>query len=136
LPVTINIFRSLLQKIASGARSNVDNQIIEANRLNQTRRSVPSAQSTTPAISIASETQDRTRLGNESDQGILERPKPDNIRQILDSLLRYTPIVDRIKDEEKYGNIGDRYSGIAKAFINGYENLSNFLNAIVDVSMP
>jgi len=88
-----------------------------------------------PAISI-SETQDRVHLTNESDQGILERPKPDNIRQILDILLRPTPIVDGIKEEQKYGNMGDRFIEVTKVFVNGYENFSNFLNSIIDVSVP
>lgn len=74
------------------------------------------------------------RLENETAQAILEKRKPDTITQILNSFLTPKPLVDRIRDEEKYGNNGDKFIGIGRAFVNGYENLSNFLNTLTDVS--
>ena len=54
--------------------------------------------------------------------------------RLLDTFLTPKPLVDRIKDEQKYGNRGDKFNGIERAFINGYENFSNFLNNLMEVS--
>lgn len=100
----------------------------------QSRRSVAPVQSTTPIILFPPIRRDTVRLENETAQGILEKRKPDTVRQILNSFLTPKPLVDRIRNEEKYGNTGDKFIGIGRAFINGYENLSNFLNMLTDVS--
>lgn len=45
------------------------------------------------------------------------------------------PIVDTIEEHEKYGNAGDKFDGVSRAIINGYEAFANFLNALIEVSM-
>ncbi|KYM97051.1 hypothetical protein ALC62_12316 [Cyphomyrmex costatus] len=120
------------EQINSKFRNNLEPSI-KSNK-SQNRRSVLPVQNTTPIVLVNPIPQERIRLENETAQAILERRKPDNIRQLLDSLLTPKPLVDRIKDEEKYGNRGDKFIGIGRAFVNGYENFSNFLNTLVEVS--
>ena len=79
-------------------------------------------------------TRETVRLENESGQALFEKKKPNPIGGILENILRPTPIVDGIKEEQKYGNSGDKFIGIGRALVNGFEGLSNFLNALVDVS--
>ncbi|XP_011702730.1 PREDICTED: uncharacterized protein LOC105458641 isoform X3 [Wasmannia auropunctata] len=115
------------KQISNEFRNNLDPLIIKSDKP-QSRRSISPVQSTTPII-LFSTTSRKYRLENETAQAILERRKPDNILRLF---LMPKPLVDRIKNEEKYGNTGDKFSGIGRAFINGYENFSNFLNAVVD----
>lgn len=98
----------------------------------QSRRSISPSQSTTPTVLFPPISRETYRLENETAQAILEKRKPDTITQILNSFLTPKPLVDRIRDEEKYGNNGDKFIGIGRAFVNGYENLSNFLNTLTD----
>ncbi|XP_046421120.1 uncharacterized protein [Neodiprion pinetum] len=72
------------------------------------------------------------RLESENGQGFLEKPKMSYIEGVLENFLRPTPLVDGIKESEKYGNSGDRFTGIGRAIVGGYEGFSNFLNAVVD----
>jgi len=118
-----------LQQINSESRNNLNPLIIKSDKP-ESRTSV--IQSTTPIVN-PQETY-FYRLENETAQSILEKRKPDNIRRLLDSFLTPKPLVDRIKDEEKYGNMGDQFIGIGRIIINGYENFSNFLNNVAEVS--
>ncbi|XP_036148895.1 uncharacterized protein LOC105837304 isoform X2 [Monomorium pharaonis] len=118
-------------KINNEFRNNFDQLIIKSDKL-QSRRSIPPIRSTTPIILFPPMEQETIRLENETAQAILERRKPDNIRQLLNRFLTPKPLVDRIKEEEKYGNTGDKFTGVEKAVINGYENFSNFLNLLTD----
>lgn len=43
--------------------------------------------------------------------------------------------MDNLKEEDKYGNSGDKFNNFGRSLVNGYEKLSNVLNAIVDVSI-
>ncbi|XP_011154923.1 uncharacterized protein LOC105192458 [Harpegnathos saltator] len=95
-------------------------------------RSLTSVRTTTPIVLFQPVQRETVRLENDNEQAIFERPKPDNIRQALNSFLNPTPIVDRIKEEEKYGNMGDKFAGFSRAIVNAYESLSNFLNTVVD----
>ncbi|XP_011702513.1 PREDICTED: uncharacterized protein LOC105458641 isoform X2 [Wasmannia auropunctata] len=122
-----NIIVVRAEQISNEFRNNLDPLIIKSDKP-QSRRSISPVQSTTPII-LFSTTSRKYRLENETAQAILERRKPDNILRLF---LMPKPLVDRIKNEEKYGNTGDKFSGIGRAFINGYENFSNFLNAVVD----
>ncbi|XP_036148897.1 uncharacterized protein LOC105837304 isoform X5 [Monomorium pharaonis] len=119
------------RKINNEFRNNFDQLIIKSDKL-QSRRSIPPIRSTTPIILFPPMEQETIRLENETAQAILERRKPDNIRQLLNRFLTPKPLVDRIKEEEKYGNTGDKFTGVEKAVINGYENFSNFLNLLTD----
>lgn len=71
-------------------------------------------------------------------------PETENKLSMLDSLYSYAhqlangilnrrPIVDTIKEHEKYGNDGDKYRSVGVAVVNGFEGLSNFLNSAVQV---
>lgn len=99
---------------------------------NQSRRSV---QSTTPIVLFHPSTRESVRLENETEQAILERRKPGNIREALYNIVTPTPIVDGIKEEEKYGNMGDKFIGFGRSFIKGFENFANTLSVIVNVSI-
>lgn len=101
---------------------------------NQKRRSL-TVQTTTPIILFRPMTRETAYLEHENEQRLLEKRKPDNIRQVLNSFLQPTPIVDGAKEEVKYQNSGNRFAGISKFVINGYENFSNLLNNIVEVSI-
>lgn len=43
------------------------------------------------------------------------------------------PIIDTISEHEKYGNEGDRFYGIGRAIVNGYEQFANFMNKLLNV---
>lgn len=45
------------------------------------------------------------------------------------------PILDGISEHEKYGNNGDKFDGISRSLVNGYEAFSNILNAFIQVSV-
>lgn len=123
----------LLQQINNEFRNNLDALINKSDKP-QNRRSIPPLQSTTPTVLFSPTSRDTARLENETSQAILERRQPDTIRQVLNSFLTPKPLVDRIKDQEKYDNTGDKFSGIGRAIVNGYESFSNFLNRLTDVS--
>lgn len=56
---------------------------------------------------------------------------------LLDCLrLQPVPILDGISEHEKYGNNGDKFDGISRKLVNGYEAFSNILNAFIQVSLP
>jgi len=92
-------------------------------------------QSTTPIVLFHPSPRESVRLENETEQAILERRKPDNIRQILNNIVTPTPIVDGIKEEEKYGNTGDKFIGLGNMIVKGFVNLTNSLSTIVNVSI-
>lgn len=102
---------------------------------NQSRRSIIPVQSTTPIVLFHPIPQETVRLENDTAQAILERRKPDVIRQGLNNFLTPKPIVDKIQEQEKYGNAGDKHIGVGRAVVDAYENFSNFLNALVAVSI-
>ncbi|XP_014475670.1 PREDICTED: uncharacterized protein LOC106744991 [Dinoponera quadriceps] len=132
---TKNIWSSTLEQekqLSSEVLSNFVSIITKPDKPNPSRRSLTSIQTTTPIILFRS-MRETVRLENETAQAILERRKPDNVRQALGSFLNPTPIVDGIKEEEKYGNTGDKFIGFSRGIVNAFENLSNFLNTVVDL---
>ncbi|XP_011638876.1 uncharacterized protein LOC105428322 isoform X1 [Pogonomyrmex barbatus] len=126
--LTRNIITNRAEQINSEFRNNTDS--LKSNK-SQSRRSILIPISTTPR-SVFFPPQETVRLENETAQGILERRKPDNIRQILDSVLTPKPLLDRTKEEEKYGNSGDKFIGVGRGIINFYEYFSNLANNILD----
>lgn len=78
-------------------------------------------------------TRESAKLEYESAQGILEKPKENPLRGFFEQFSRPTPIVDGIREEQKYGNNGDKFIGIGRALVNGFEGLSNFVNVVIDV---
>ncbi|KYQ49421.1 hypothetical protein ALC60_11527 [Trachymyrmex zeteki] len=126
-----NIIINRAEHINSEFRSDLDPSIVKSDKP-QSRTSIQPIQDTTSIVLFQPIPQEGIRLENETAQGILEKRKPDNIRRLLDSFLTPKPLIDRIKDEEKYGNRGDKFIGIGRVFINGFENFSNFLNNLVE----
>ncbi|GAB1865851.1 hypothetical protein CAJAP_06930 [Camponotus japonicus] len=113
------------------AQNNLDPVVVNKfDKFNQSRRSV---QSTTPIVLFHPSPRESVRLENETEQAILERRKPDNIRQILNNIVTPTPIVDGIKEEEKYGNTGDKFIGLGNIIVKGFVNLTNSLSTIVNI---
>lgn len=84
-----------------------------------------------PVTNTHSSARETARLENETAQSFFERP----VANVLNSFLKPTPLVDNIKEEEKYGNSGDKFIGIGRALVTGYQEFSNFLNTLVDVSL-
>lgn len=41
--------------------------------------------------------------------------------------------MDTIKEEDKYGNNGDKFYSAGRAIVNGAENVSNFVNTVLEV---
>ncbi|XP_077278346.1 uncharacterized protein LOC143906263 isoform X2 [Temnothorax americanus] len=119
------------KKINNKFQNSLDPLITESDKP-QSRRSIPSVQSTTPINLFRVTSRETVRLENETGQAILEKRKPDTIIQVLNGFLTPKPLVDRIRDEEKYGNMGDKFIGIGRGLINGFENLSNFLNFLTE----
>ncbi|XP_070163342.1 uncharacterized protein [Polyergus mexicanus] len=118
------------KQLTSETQNNVEPVVIMIEKPNQSRRSV---QSTTPIVLFHPMTRESVRLENETEQAILERRKPDNIKQALYNIVTPTPIVDGIKEEEKYGNTGDKFIGFGRTFVKGFENLANTLSAIINI---
>ena len=86
-----------------------------------------------PVTNTRPSSRETVRLENETAQSLLEKPVSKPVASILESILGPTPLVDGIKEEEKYGNSGDKFIGIGRTLVNGFETFSNFLNAVVDV---
>lgn len=73
------------------------------------------------------------RLENEREQGLFQGPLiPTYIKEGLYNALTPKPLVDRIREEEKYGNTGAKFDGIERAFVNGYTGFSQGLVALLD----
>ncbi|RVE49231.1 hypothetical protein evm_006123 [Chilo suppressalis] len=57
----------------------------------------------------------------------------DNLHQLVAGLFQPKPIVDTIKEEEKYGNNGDKFYSAGKAIVGGAQSVSNLVNTILEV---
>ncbi|XP_076760964.1 uncharacterized protein LOC143429313 [Xylocopa sonorina] len=77
-------------------------------------------------------TRETARLLTQSGQAILEKPISKPITGILESILRPVPVVDNIREEERYGNTDGRVKGLSTALVNGYEEFTNFLNSFIE----
>lgn len=77
-------------------------------------------------------TRETVRFENESGQSFFEKPKSNPVEGILEKFFKPTPLIDGISEHQKYGNSGDKFIGVGRALVNGFEGLSNFLNAAVD----
>lgn len=86
-----------------------------------------------PVTNTRPDARETVRLENETAQGPLEKPISKPIAKVLESFLNPTPLVDGIREEEKYGNSGDKFIGIGRALVDGFEKFGNFLNGVVDV---
>ncbi|XP_053973791.1 uncharacterized protein LOC128873864 isoform X1 [Hylaeus volcanicus] len=128
-----NIIIDRAETLVSDSQNNVDTVIAEKTEdPNKTQRSLETIQNM-PVTNTRTDTREIVRLETERAQGFLERPVYKPITGILESLFRPTPLVDGIKEQEKYGNSGDKFIGIGRALVNSFEGFSNFLNAVVDL---
>ncbi|XP_013137943.1 PREDICTED: uncharacterized protein LOC106102884 [Papilio polytes] len=57
----------------------------------------------------------------------------ENVQNLAAGIFQPKPIVDTIKEEEKYGNNGDKFYSAGRAIVNGAENVSNFVNTVLEV---
>ncbi|XP_050582031.1 uncharacterized protein LOC126918325 [Bombus affinis] len=85
-----------------------------------------------PVTNTRPNARETVRLENENAQSLLEKPISKPIANVLESFLNPTPLVDGIREEEKYGNSGDKFIGIGRTLVDGFEKFSNFLNGVVD----
>ncbi|XP_050447097.1 uncharacterized protein LOC126849366 isoform X2 [Cataglyphis hispanica] len=125
-----NIIVNQVEQLISETQNNLEPVIIMVEKPNQSRRSV---QTTTPIVLFHPSGRESVRLENETEQAILERRKPGNIRDALYNIVTPTPIVDGIKEEEKYDNTGDKFIGFGEVFVKGFENFANTLSVIVNI---
>ncbi|XP_076236448.1 uncharacterized protein LOC143180539 isoform X2 [Calliopsis andreniformis] len=119
--------------LASEAQNNVATVIsAKTSSLEQVQKSLEAIKNV-PVTNTRPNSRETVRLESEVGQALLERPVSKPFMGILESIFRPTPIVDGIKEQEKYGNSGDRFIGIGRALVSGFEGFSNFLNAVVDL---
>ncbi|XP_015124726.1 uncharacterized protein LOC107046584 [Diachasma alloeum] len=78
-------------------------------------------------------TRETVRLETEAGQSLFEIKKKTPVQDLLQAMFAPKPLLDRTTEEEKYGNSGDKFSGVGRALVNGFEALSNFLNSAVDL---
>ncbi|XP_045784871.1 uncharacterized protein LOC123880670 [Maniola jurtina] len=57
----------------------------------------------------------------------------ENVQNVVAGVFQPQPIVDTIKEEEKYGNSGEKFESTGRALVNGAEGISNFVNSILEV---
>ena len=126
-----------LQVIVSETRNNVAGAIGAANDIIASRRPPQSYEKAPFAQLLPPRTRETVRLESEQDQALLERrkPNPGPLGALFDNVLKPKPIVDGLKEEEKYGNNGDKFIGVGRALVNGVEGLSNLFTAAIEVSM-
>lgn len=43
--------------------------------------------------------------------------------------------MDTIKEEEKYGNSGDKFYSAGRALVGGAQGVSNFVNSVLEVNV-
>ncbi|XP_058804349.1 uncharacterized protein LOC131671721 [Phymastichus coffea] len=128
-----NVLAERLEEFMSEARNNVAGAIGAANDIYAKSRSTLQSYENGPLGQLfPSKTRETVRLENEKDQAILENKKLNPISSLLENVFKPQPIVDKITEEEKYGNNGDKFIGLGRALVNGFEGLSNFINGIVD----
>lgn len=103
--------------------------------LDQGRKSLESLRYPSDTFTNTPKTRETVHLENESEQSLIEKTISLPFDDLLINFFMPTPLLDQIKEEEKYGNTGSNLAGIGKALINGYENFSNFLNSVLGVSI-
>ncbi|XP_026671300.1 uncharacterized protein LOC108627316 isoform X2 [Ceratina calcarata] len=127
-----NIIADRWETAASESRNNVATVVATRSvALNPGEVSLWSTQHP-PVTNTHAYARESVRLENEAEQAIAERPISKPFSGFLESFVNPTPLVDGIKEQEKYGNSGDKFIGVGRALVSGYEGLSNFLNAVVD----
>lgn len=131
----LQLIDDFFQELSVAAQNNVASVIAaKGDLVAQGRNALESLRSNGAFFNILPPTMRETvRLETEGGQSLLEKPQMSHVEGFLESFLRPTPLIDGIQESEKYGNSGDRFAGIGRAIVGGYEGLSNFLNTVVDV---
>uniref|UniRef100_A0A1B0CR26 Secreted protein n=2 Tax=Lutzomyia longipalpis TaxID=7200 RepID=A0A1B0CR26_LUTLO len=57
----------------------------------------------------------------------------DNLHAKFGSLTNAQPIVDNIREEDKYGNSGDKFYPVGRKIVDGFEGFSNIINKFFEV---
>ncbi|XP_049884962.1 uncharacterized protein LOC126379963 [Pectinophora gossypiella] len=57
----------------------------------------------------------------------------ENLHNVVAGIFQPKPIVDTIKEEEKYGNSGDKFYAAGRAVVGGAEGVSNLVNSVLEV---
>ncbi|XP_011493982.1 PREDICTED: uncharacterized protein LOC105359175 isoform X1 [Ceratosolen solmsi marchali] len=129
-----NAVAERFEEIMSETRNNVAGAIGAANDIIVKGRSTLQSYEKSPfANFLPPKTRETTRLESEKDQAFFERKRENPISLFLQSILKPQPIVDSIKEEDKYGNNGDKFVVVGRAFVNGVEGISNFVNYVADL---
>ncbi|XP_069697362.1 uncharacterized protein [Periplaneta americana] len=71
---------------------------------------------------------DRTRKESDS-----STPALRYIQSLLVNVLQPQPIVDTIKEEDKYGNDGEKLGQVGRSIVGGVEKITNFISSTVDL---
>ncbi|KAK5643118.1 hypothetical protein RI129_006963 [Pyrocoelia pectoralis] len=69
------------------------------------------------------------------EEATLEIEKPsayDYAQTIVKNMLKPTPIVDTISEEDKYGNTGEQFHPVGNLITGSFKTISNVVNAVVD----
>ncbi|XP_059609605.1 uncharacterized protein LOC132256978 [Phlebotomus argentipes] len=57
----------------------------------------------------------------------------DGLHQKFGSLTNAQPIVDNLREEDKYGNSGDKFYPVGRKVVDGFESFSNIINKFFEV---
>nr|XP_050850061.1 uncharacterized protein LOC127063842 [Vespula vulgaris] len=121
---------SKLEQAQTIAAKNIASVITaKSELLDQGRKSLESFRYPSDIFTNTPKIRETVHLENESEQSLTEKTISLPFNDLLVNFFMPTSLLDRIKEEEKYGNTGNNLAGIGKALINGYENFSNFLNS-------
>ncbi|XP_076641243.1 uncharacterized protein LOC143352539 isoform X1 [Halictus rubicundus] len=134
---SVTMARNILVDRAETLASESQNQLTtilaaKSDAFNETRRSLELT-TNQPTIGTGPNSQDTVKLYTEGGQGLLERPITKPFMGMLEAFFRPTPLVDNIKEREKYGNNGDKFIGIGRALVSSLEGFSNFLNSVIEL---
>ncbi|XP_014205990.1 uncharacterized protein LOC106637634 isoform X2 [Copidosoma floridanum] len=120
-------------ELTSEARNNVAGAIGAANDIIERSRTNLRSDRGPLATLLGPKPRETVKLESEDEQAFFERKSANPLGALLENVLKPKPIVDGIKEEDKYGNQGDRFAGVGRALVNGFEGLSNLFNAVIEL---
>ncbi|KAJ9586269.1 hypothetical protein L9F63_020089 [Diploptera punctata] len=68
-----------------------------------------------------------------STHGGYTKPSLKYLQKLLIDALHPKPIVDTIREEEKYGNDGGQLAVVGRGIVAGVENITNFISSAFDI---
>lgn len=128
-----------IELIAAGqgqSASTVDvTTTVKLTKVDSANNITSSYSSPTPATFVSSSSNipvvhpgDRTSLESGS-----SKPALHYFQTLLVDVLQPQPIVDTIREEDKYGNDGDNLRHVGRSFVDGVAKVTNFISSAVDV---